>query len=218
MRGAAGPASSRRHAEPRRIVPLVCIVPVVVPHPGHRKRKAVLVCALYSNDGRAGRYSTRGRSHPGDFVPRTPLHARSRGPRCPAPLAWLTRSRSFAPFKCLPQNISSVGVPAGDFLGRGRPTSGATVWRRLGACVRAVPVFCGPCDPWLVSSVALPDSFERPRDTCDIPGNDTRRRRPWQMVGQLQPNVARTRSLRGQAERRHADFLAVDEDTSTARP
>ena len=27
----------------------------------------------------------------GGFVPRTPLHARSRGPRCPAPLAWLTR-------------------------------------------------------------------------------------------------------------------------------
>ena len=29
---------------------------------------------------------------PGDFVPRTPLHARSRGPQRPAPLAWLTRS------------------------------------------------------------------------------------------------------------------------------
>jgi hypothetical protein len=31
-------------------------------------------------------------SQPGDFVPRTPLHARSRGPLRPAPLAWLTRS------------------------------------------------------------------------------------------------------------------------------
>jgi hypothetical protein len=26
---------------------------------------------------------------------RTPLHARSRGPRSPAPLAWFTRIRSF---------------------------------------------------------------------------------------------------------------------------
>jgi hypothetical protein len=30
-------------------------------------------------------------SQPGDFVPRTPLHARSRGPLSPAPLAWLAR-------------------------------------------------------------------------------------------------------------------------------
>ncbi len=35
-------------------------------------------------------------SSPGDFVPRTPLHTRSRGPRRPAPLVWLTRYRSFA--------------------------------------------------------------------------------------------------------------------------
>src|SRR5262249_21146191 len=34
--------------------------------------------------------------HPGDFVPRTPLLARSRGPRRPAPLARLARSRSLA--------------------------------------------------------------------------------------------------------------------------
>jgi hypothetical protein len=30
--------------------------------------------------------------HPGGFTPRTPLHARSRGPRGPAPLAWRTRA------------------------------------------------------------------------------------------------------------------------------
>ena len=39
-------------------------------------------------------------AQPGDFVPRTPLHARSRGPRRPAPLAWLARCRSFALFAC----------------------------------------------------------------------------------------------------------------------
>ena len=128
------------------------------------------------------------------------------------------RSRSFAPSKCLPQNISSVGVPVGISWDAADQTSGATVWRRPGACVRAVPVFCGPSDPWLVSSVALPDSFERPSYTCDISANNTRRRGPRQMVGQLQPNVARTRSLRGQAEWRHADLLAVDEDAGTARP
>src|SRR6185436_193464 len=33
---------------------------------------------------------------PGDVVPRTPIHARSRGPRRPAPLTWLTRCRWFA--------------------------------------------------------------------------------------------------------------------------
>ena len=32
----------------------------------------------------------------GGFAPRTPSHARSRGPRTPAPLAWLIRCRSFA--------------------------------------------------------------------------------------------------------------------------
>ena len=37
-------------------------------------------------EGRAVRHH-----HPGDFVPRTPLHARSRGPARPAPLAWLAR-------------------------------------------------------------------------------------------------------------------------------
>ncbi len=31
------------------------------------------------------------RSHAGDFVPRTPLHAHSRGPLRPAPFAWLAR-------------------------------------------------------------------------------------------------------------------------------
>ena len=54
--------------------------------------------AVYLGDGaftiRVCRLSHQ--SHPGDFVPRTPLHARSRGPRRPAPLAWLTRFRSFA--------------------------------------------------------------------------------------------------------------------------
>ena len=34
----------------------------------------------------------------GTLSPGTPLHARSRGPRRPAPLAWLTRFRSFALF------------------------------------------------------------------------------------------------------------------------
>jgi len=34
---------------------------------------------------------------PGDFVPRTPLHARSRGPLRPAPLAWLARGAHSLP-------------------------------------------------------------------------------------------------------------------------
>jgi hypothetical protein len=35
-------------------------------------------------------------AYPRGFAPRTPLHGRSRGPPCPAPLPWLTRLRSFA--------------------------------------------------------------------------------------------------------------------------
>ena len=54
-----------------------------------------------SSWSRANRLAVRGRlsalaESSGGLRPRTPLHARSRGPRRPAPLAWLTRCRSFA--------------------------------------------------------------------------------------------------------------------------
>src|SRR5262245_11742035 len=58
------------------------------------------------------------RSHPSGFSPRTSLHVRSRGPRCPAPLTWLTRYArsllSFSPERLLPSDFparSLAGAP-----------------------------------------------------------------------------------------------------------
>ena len=39
-----------------------------------------------------------------------PLHAHSRGPRGPAPFAWLTRSRSFARISCEAELARRVGA------------------------------------------------------------------------------------------------------------
>ena len=64
--------------------------------PSHRRRDGRgRMCPRAAACG--WRQSTRsGRTSPGDFVPRTPLHARSRGPSRPAPLAWLRSLRALA--------------------------------------------------------------------------------------------------------------------------